>query len=572
VADATSDILYRSDPINGKDKGINVSKNTSYVDSTVKNKVMYTYSVVAVRVVDDKPYYSEESTANPVQIAVYVDSVGNLKATGSDGAITLTWDPVNKADGYIIRYTTPYGSGFEDLDRIKSSPFVHSGLLNKTSYKYSVTAYRIVNGEMVESEQSALPVVGTAGTPLAAPADFKVVPGDGQNTLSWSKVNDADGYAVYVVDSSGSGYRLIDRVSKTTAIHTNIPNGTTVTYRVCAFKMVNGQTEEGDFTNNITVTTGVYLGSPTDVVATAGDASVTIKWKKVDGAEGYVVYSYEGNSTSFTPVGIVTSPSFTHTGLTNGRTYTYMICAYKTIEGKPQYSGYSLSVSAIPMGKDTENNNKPEEPAEYRIYITGTTPYGMSNSNLISAFANKGAITNDIDVRFTLNGEDVEAIQRVLNYYGEGVESFMIYPMNISLYKAGTDEKIQLENGYTMTLTIPVPDELLHVSEYITVIHVSENDQLEILPSTHVSVNGVDCMQFTAASFSPFAFVVYLSQITDDSIFGEGEDVSTGAFASANGSVEIQVSQTAVLRCTYLPQIYRRRARNKVYRVIKHKR
>ena len=135
--------------------------------------------------------------------------------------------------------------------------------------------------------------------------------------------------------------------------------------------------------------------------------------------------------------------------------------------------------------------------------------------------------------------------------------------MDIALYVAGTDTRAAVNAGYYLTLTIPVPDELLPYSEHISVVHVSDMEQLEILPSIHVDVNGVDCVQFTANSFSPYAFVVYLPEI--------GEDTSAGSASAAQGTAQSgQNAQSAVyFRNTYLPVLYRRRMRNRVFRIVK---
>lgn len=560
VKDATKYYLYKTDP-DGKTTTFDMGKTTSYEDKAVSNNKDYTYTVKAVREVDGKPYESKVSDPKTAKINVFVGSVQNLSAVGSDGTITLKWDKTDKADGYYIEYSAVTGSSWTRIGDVSGTTYPHTGLTNGTELKYRVIAYRIINNESVTGTLEPMSITGRAGSYFPAPLDFSAVPGDGQVTLSWTAVSGAEGYEVYVVASGGTPY-LLDKVSKTTAIHTNIPNGTVITYSVRAYKTVSNETVYGDYSINKTVTVGTYLNAPTDVTATAGDGTVTLKWKKSDGAEGYVVYSYNAATSSFTPVGIVTTTNFTHTGLTNGRSYTYMIAGYKTVDGKIQYSEYSLAVSAVPAGKDTGSNKDSNEgTSDYRIYITGTTPYGMSNSNVISAFAEKGAFNTDIDVRFTLSGDTVAAVQNVLNFYGEGLESFMIYPMDISLYQAGTDTPASLNPGYYLTLTIPVPDELLPYSEYISVVHVSDRDQLEILPSIHVNVGGVDCIQFTANSFSPYAFVVYLPEA--------GEDTSAGTYASAQGSVEYQTTSSPTFMCTYLPDIYRRRTRNKTYRIIK---
>lgn len=562
VKGASEYILTRTDP-DGRQSEIYKGNKTSYTDTFVDNKTVYTYKVKAVRTVDGKDYVSEYSTEQQGMINYSLTSVQGLTATGGDGCVILKWDKVDGADGYYVQYSEKDANSWTTIANVGQTTFTHTGLRNGDIYDYRIIPYVTINNKEESADTYAQKVTGKAGINLPAPADFTATAGDGQVTLKWSAVKGAEGYCVYLVAYDGSSY-LLDKVSKTTAIHTNLSNNTTFTYKVCAYKYVDDAFVEGDFSVAKTVTVGVELNAPTDVTAKAGNEQITLSWKKSDGAEGYVVYAYNMAQMSFIPVGIVTGTNFVHTGLTAGREYTYMIAAYKNVNGSVVYSGYSLSVTATPASsggtKPTDNSNT--EAGDYRIFITGTTPYGMSNSNIISAYAGKGAFNTDIDVRFTLSPDTVTAIQDVLNFYGEGIESFLIYPMDIAIYNAGTNTKATINEGYYMTLTIPVPDELLPYSEHISVVHVSDLGQLEILPAIHVNVGGVDCMQFTANSFSPYAFVVYLPEI--------GEDTSAGTPAAAQGTAQTSTSgQSATLtfRNTYLPELYRRRARNKVYRI-----
>ncbi|MCI7766428.1 MAG: fibronectin type III domain-containing protein [Oscillospiraceae bacterium] len=563
VKGASEYILLRTDP-DGAQREIYKGSQSSYVDSNVDNKTEYSYRVMAVRKVDGKDYAGEYSSEQKGMINYVLSSVQGLTATGGDGCIILKWDKVDGADGYYVQYSIPDANSWTTIANVGKTTFTHTGLANDVVYDYRVIPYVTINNKEESADTYAQKVEGKSGINLPAPADFTVTAGDGQITLKWTAVKGAEGYNIYLVGYDGSKY-LLDQVSKTTAIHTNLTNDTTFTYTVCAYKYVDGVLVKGDYAAYKTATVGVELNAPTDVVAKAGKEQVSLSWKKSDGAEGYVIYSYNIASMSFTPVGIVTKTSFVHTGLIGGREYTYMIAAYKNVNGSVIYSGYSMAVTAIPESSgnnSSSGDNSNAEAGDYRIFITGTTPFGMSNSDLISAFAGKGAFNTDIDVRFTLSPDTVTSVQNVLNFYGEGIDSFLIYPMDISIYVAGTNTRATINEGQYLTLTIPVPDELLPYSEHISVVHVSDLNQLEILPSIHVNVGGVDCMQFTANSFSPYAFVVYLPEI--------GEDTGAGTPVTAQGT-NGSSGQTAVFsfRNTYLPAIYRRRARNKLYRIVR---
>lgn len=546
---------------------LDMGTKTTYDDKEVIPEVEYTYGIIAQRTVDGTTYESEQAVTQSITPHVTLDSYASgLTATGSDGAITLKWDKTSGASGYFVQYTDVGSDQWNELAAVTGTEYVHTGLSNGTTYKYRVIPYVLLyNGDKAYNQsaltQSGGTQMGTAGTYFAAPLDLTADTGDNSVTLKWSAVEDADGYQVCIRNYIGDFIEL-DRVTKNTAIHTGIPSGTTLTYAVRAFKEVSGQLVYGDYSIPRTVTVGVYLSAPTDVTATAGDAKIDLKWTAVSGAEGYVVYSYNSANMAFAPVGIVSKNSFSHTGLVNGYTYTYMIAAYKTVDGETKYSSYSLAVSGVPQGKTSSTSSKKDDNSsvsDYRIYITGTAPSGMSNTNVISAFAENGAFDTDIDLRFSVNGFTVTSVQNVLEFYGQGLESFIIFPFDISLYEHDTDKAAEINPGYYVTVTVPVPDMMLGYLDDITVIHVSDYDTLEILPMTRVEIAGVECVQFTASDFSPFALVVYAPDAVEDMSSGEAQP-----FVGSEGFVQSGFS--AVLRCTYLPELYSRRKRNRIYR------
>jgi autotransporter-associated beta strand protein len=67
--------------------------------------------------------------------------------------------------------------------------------------------------------------------------------------------------------------------------------------------------------------------APTGIVATPGNAQVSLTWNAVSGAASYNVKQSTVSGTSYTVVGSPTSPAFTATGLTNGTTYYFVISA-----------------------------------------------------------------------------------------------------------------------------------------------------------------------------------------------------------------------------------------------------
>ena len=96
-----------------------------------------------------------------------------------------------------------------------------------------------------------------------------------------------------------------------------------------------------------TDTTGSAPSAPSGVTATAGDGQATISWNSVLGATSYNIYwsTTSGvTKTTGTKITGATSP-YTHTGLTNGTTYYYVITAVNSYGESIESSQVSVTPS-----------------------------------------------------------------------------------------------------------------------------------------------------------------------------------------------------------------------------------
>lgn len=102
-------------------------------------------------------------------------------------------------------------------------------------------------------------------------------------------------------------------------------------------------------TQNIqmTLTATAAPSAPAGLTATAGNGQITISWNSVSGATSYNIYwsnTTGVTKTNGTKITDATSP-YTHTGLTNGTTYYYVVTAGNSY-GE---SSESSQLSAIPQ-------------------------------------------------------------------------------------------------------------------------------------------------------------------------------------------------------------------------------
>lgn len=524
----------------------------SYTHTDVKYGQTYSYYVVPYRssVLSDgtvQYFEGDRSNTETVTIGGSVGMPVDLIATSGDRQIKLDWSDVAGAEGYIIYAKC---DGKTETFNVTKSEFLHTGLTPGKTYYYYVVAYKNVNGSSVYGVQSVT-VSAVVGGAVATPIDFAVTTNENSAILSWTKVTGASGYTVY--GTSDSGKKLEIDVSKNSYIHSGLTEGETWSYYVVAYKLDNNQKIVSGKTNTITVRIGASYPPPNDLVATPGNRTVALKWSTTKGVDGYIVYVYDDNTGDFQPLSIVSKGAYEHTGLKNGKKYTYMVAGYKFVNGVRVIGDYSLAVSAIPTSGNAAD-------VDYTINIKGTAPYGISHSELISAAANHEAFDEPVDAYFSVNDESTRAVKEVLRGYANGLKSFIVYPFDISLYLENTLVEVEPNDGFNVTFTVPVPDVMKDYRDYITVIHlkddgteiiedtVSDNifinsTDLEVLPSAIVDVGGVWCVQFTTASCSPFAFVIYKDNL---------DDVTSGSGASGSGGYSGSFN-TGVLLITSIP-------------------
>ena len=87
-----------------------------------------------------------------------------------------------------------------------------------------------------------------------------------------------------------------------------------------------------------------YLSKNTDNNAAAGKKQANVKWKKISNAQGYVVYRATSKNGKYKAVSTIkkgSTVSYTNKKLTSKKTYYYKVRAYRVVNGKKVYSGYS---------------------------------------------------------------------------------------------------------------------------------------------------------------------------------------------------------------------------------------
>ncbi|MCR4317565.1 MAG: fibronectin type III domain-containing protein [Planctomycetes bacterium] len=256
----------------------------------------------------------------------------NVVATAGDAQITITWTSVAGATGYKIYFATATGVTKTTGTQITgaTSPYVHTGLTNGTTYFYVVTAINS-GGESPESTEVSATPVQAVSAPNAV-TGVVATPGDTQNTVTWAPVAGATSYNLYYSTTSGVTTTNGTKVTGVTSpyVHTGLTNATTYYYIVTAVNSVGeGAASSPEASATPAPAVSNPPAAPTGVIATPASGQVTISWTPVTGATSYDIYfatSTGVTTTAGTKITGVTSP-YVHTGRTNGTTYYYIVVA-----------------------------------------------------------------------------------------------------------------------------------------------------------------------------------------------------------------------------------------------------
>ena len=309
VKGATGYEIYRAGT-DGKYSKITTVTSTSYVDTNVKNNAQYSYRIKAYNTACTSAF-STAASLKKTQI-----SVSNLKADANGSKVQLSWTGgVTGAEGYVI-YRRTEGGSYAEIGRTSGNTYsdtISAGI----KYYYAVAVY---SGSRTEDK---CPEVGVMYLTEPAVTGASNITSGVQ--VKWSKVTGATGYIVYHKGAGKGWARIADIKDGSTVNYTDTTaeSGTTYTYTVRAYNK--------DTMSDWNSTKSLMRISDTTVTGASNITSgVQVKWSKVTGATGYIVYR-KGAGKGWGRIADIKSGStvsYTDTTAASGTTYTYTVRAY----------------------------------------------------------------------------------------------------------------------------------------------------------------------------------------------------------------------------------------------------
>jgi len=347
VANATSyDLFYTTKPNIAKeededddDKDAKRVKNVTspFVLKNLAAATTYSFIVRAINNGRRGPASAEVSatTSGTTPAPTIPAAPTGASAAGGTKQATISWTAVTGASSYNLYWSTTTGVTTANGTKISgvSSPAVHTGLSDSTTYFYVLTAVNSA-GESAASVQLAattLPANAPPPSAPAAPTGVSATGGANQATVSWSAVTGATSYNVYWSTTSGVTISTGTRIAGVSSpfVQTGLAASTAYFYVVTAVNSAGESAASVQASATTDAPTATVPAAPTGVTATGGAQQVSVSWSAVSGATSYNLYWSTSSGVTIatgTKVAGAASPSV-QTGLADNTAYFFIVTA-----------------------------------------------------------------------------------------------------------------------------------------------------------------------------------------------------------------------------------------------------
>lgn len=364
---------------------------------------------------------------------------GNISKSAMTSYATSFCDTI-KAGGYRPGYYSYISWLYNEVDASKLEDAGYfmwmANVTNKTEYtgdyqmwQYSFTGQ--VSGIPTNVDLDVMYVLGKPGK-VTNP---KATSNGNTATISWDPVPAITGYRVYRADSD-KNVKVADVTNAYTYADVDATPVATNYYVRSYRKSSDGKVTFGAKSKTVKVQSQV----PYDLTATPAAKSITLTWKGVKDAKGYIVFYDDGDQ--YTPAAYVNKKTAVIDGLQQGKKYSFAVAAYYNKDDNTQYKeGYS-TLSDVSKTLKTGTKN----PALDGITLGGTYYNGVKLSWNAPA---KGKVTgyrvyylNESTGKYKKLADVKETTAKV-----EGLESSKGYTFMVRSYYKTADMVVLSKNS-----------------------------------------------------------------------------------------------------------------------------
>ncbi|MBO5936470.1 MAG: fibronectin type III domain-containing protein [Clostridia bacterium] len=381
----------------------------------------YTFAVKAVGVKNGKTVYSDFSESAGAMTDYPVPE--NIKVTDVKSAsYKLSWTKIADAVSYNVYRLND--DGYELVATVDNNSYHIGGLDYGQIDTYKITAVYKSGTQKYESAYSSEVIAAT--TP-AKVKDFTATAYTQTVKFTWSAVENADSYNIYLLEDGQ--YVLVGTSTGTSHKVTGLSEGSEYEFYIRAYIKLSSSTVKGSMTSVSAVTKPAKPEKMS--VSSVKTTSHKLSWNQTPGANYYYVYRYSSSSKKYEIIGKTESLSYTVTGLSAGKTYSYKVKGVYMKNGKEIAAGTassafkfatnpvqvtSLKASSVASKSFKLSWKKTTGATYYEVAIYSSSKgkyviYNTTDTNSITFTNRKAATTYKVKVRAVrVVGEDV--------YYG----------------------------------------------------------------------------------------------------------------------------------------------------------
>lgn len=266
--------------------------------------------------------------AADINYDVTIPSVAKVTYTGR----ALTPDVSPKIESYYLVLNKDYTVSYSNNVKIGSGDIIITGIGN-------VTGTITVHFQIVPSANKLTLYDSSKKTSLR---------------LKWTKASGITGYKIYVYDSSKKEYVLKKTIKNPSTLYATVKGlkaGDTYNFKIATYCTVNG-TNYISYLSDYTLATMTVPADSKIIQVIGGNHSAEIRWKKINGASGYIIYRYNKKTKKFVRIAKIkgnTKFTYKNKKLKKSKTYKYKVKAYKQLNGKTLKGKISAKKSVLTL-------------------------------------------------------------------------------------------------------------------------------------------------------------------------------------------------------------------------------
>ena len=161
-------------------------------------------------------------------------------------------------------------------------------------------------------------------------------------SFQWAAVSGAEGYVVEMKNQTTGAWEEVKAVTGTSCELSGLTPGLSYMYRVRAYKTINGKRVY--FANAAEKTVQIKLAAPKSVKTKKAKKGVKLTWKKVSGANGYIIYRSTKKNKGYKKIAVINKGSkkvYLDKKAKKGKTNYYKVKAFVKSGSKKVTSSFS---------------------------------------------------------------------------------------------------------------------------------------------------------------------------------------------------------------------------------------